>query len=292
MGDMGNGLTASPLTGSAYSGNVVRPSLDVRTIERDLQNVFTTVLKQVGQEGYVSAKPIETDASMEVGISKGWDEWFGAVASTRYNAKAGYESPSVRAGKTLEDLHSDFGDILLRAYDEGGYASPETFLKALTKDELAAVQQVQHLANPIRVEGLSREAALNLLLPPATQVDLNDDGITSVGAASMLRFPDSRTPAIVRDAWEATTAGMSVSDRMIYELKLTRVNFMGNDSSAPKPDATDVESFVAKANDWLGYLENFKNQIPLEQYVQDKDFWMTFRSNITIAKTLATSLNE
>lgn len=60
----------------------------------------------------------------------------------------------------LLDLRVDYRQILTNAYQRGGYADPSSYLKSLSQEELATIQQVHHLADPISTGSLSSEAAL------------------------------------------------------------------------------------------------------------------------------------
>ncbi|MFN7891944.1 MAG: hypothetical protein ACK5OC_16750, partial [Pirellula sp.] len=199
----------------------VRVSSKHRTSDRQVQDVFAAVLEQVGREGFASAQPLPESISVTEAVRSSWENWFNEFSSTRYTFTAGSGSPSVRENKTASDLLTDYQQILVSAYEGGGYASPKSFLKKLSRQELATVQQVHHLADPIQTDSLSSEAALNLLLPPDAQVDENRDGLTAVGAAYTIRFPDSNTPSNVRMAWEATTKDMNEQERMLYVMQLS-----------------------------------------------------------------------
>lgn len=255
-------------------------------VERRLQGVFAAVLEQVGREGYASVEPLAEQASNASQIGTAWEEWFEQMAPRRYTFVAGSESPSVREGKKAEDLRADYRQILEDAYRDGGYATPQAYLRGLSREALATIQQVQHLAEPIEVERLSDEASLNLLLPPDTQVDVDGDGITTVGAARTLRFPDSRTPAAVRDAWDQATEGMPEGDRMTYALMMAHP-WVETDGAVevvrpePRVEADSVEAYLEKGERWLKYLEDFKGQISVEQYARDKGFWSRFQEALS-----------
>ncbi len=250
-------------------------------IEMQLQRVFTAVLKAAGQEGYASADPLPKELLNAESVQASWQRWFQDVKNHRYQFTAGSGNPSVRKGKSEADLEREYTEILGKAYRSGGYSDAQTFVKGLSQQELQVLQQVQHLADPIEPHTLSQEGALNLLLPPDAHVDQNDDGITSVGIAQTLRFPDSRTPATVRDAWESASATVSEDQRMTYVLMLARGNplsSIGDQASQPIPST--AEAFLAKANAWLDYLDYFKNQLPMEQYQRDHSFWKAFRDGL------------
>ncbi len=186
----------------------------------DLQEIFSNVLHQVGRPGFASVEVNHSTPSNESDVSATWASWFDSVGIARYRFEFGDENPSVREGKTAEDLKNDFGRIMVQAYQQGGYASPLGYLRGLAPEDLKAIQQVQHLADPIDTTNLSDESALNLLLPPDAQVDANKDGLTAVGAANTIRFPDSNTPQQVREAWEHATADLSERERMMRVLDM------------------------------------------------------------------------
>ncbi len=266
------------------------------TTKQNLQNVFSAVLAEVNRVGYQSAEPLASTTSLQDEVGLSWDQWFQEASLSRYRFVAGAENPSVQANKSAEDLRTDYKAILIDAYQNGGYATPQSYLRSKSIDELRTIQQVQHLAEPIQVESLSEEAALNLLVPPDAQVDLNKDGLTAVGAGKKLQFPSSNTPASVRDAWDAAVEGLSEADRMVFELRIASQTILANihvdesgrfvrssepgDADWVNPLAASSFSYVENASDWLDYLEHFKPQIPAEQYQRDFQFWSTFRTHL------------
>ncbi|MFN7734489.1 MAG: hypothetical protein ACK52S_04365 [Pirellula sp.] len=262
------------------------------------QDVFAAVLEQVGRKGYTSAQSVDDSSISSDSIAGTWDDWFQEFCSTRYSFIAGSDSPSVREGKTATDLRDDYKKILCNAYNNGAYADPQSYVRKLSSEDLSAIQQVHHLANPIQPSSLSAEASLNLLLPPDAQVDENLDGLTDVGAATTFRFPDSNTPSEVRKAWEATTQELSDEDRMLYQMQigsqllLANMHFDENGeylgSSEPgdadwvNPQASPDFSYRQQATKWLDYLDHFSSQIAPEQYQRDHAFWSNFRNNLSL----------
>lgn len=273
-----------------------RASTPVRTAEHQIQDVFSAVLAEVGKQGYVSAQPYAESTPLVEAVATSWEQWFNEFSSTRYSFVAESGSPSVRPNKTQDDLRVDYRQILTNAYQRGGYADPSSYLKSLSQEELATIQQVHHLADPISTGSLSSEAALNLLLPPDAQVDENRDGLTAVGAAYTYRFPDSNTPENIRLAWEATTKDLSEQERMLRVMQIgmrlltANMHFDANGqylrSSHPgdidwvNPQATTGFSYRGMANDWLDYLNRFSAQIPPDQLQRDLRFWSSFQSNL------------
>jgi hypothetical protein len=264
--------------------------------DRQIQDVFAAVLSEIGREGFASAQPLPESTPLVESVGLSWEQWFNEFSSTRYTFVAGSGSPSVRENKSADDLRVDYKQILVSAYTNGGYASPESYIRKLSREDLATIQQVHHLADPIRPDSLSSESALNLLLPPEAQVDENRDGLTAVGAAYTIRFPDSNTPPKVRMAWEATTKDMSEQDRMLHVLQMSSQLITANmhfdkdgrylRSSEPgdadwiNPRSLANFSFKKQADEWLEYLNRFSAQMPPEQYQRDFGFWSAFRDNL------------
>jgi hypothetical protein len=296
-----------------------------------LQDTFTAVLAQFGREGFASAAGVAADpsstpssvqpvsppgsetnktasegeaasgreaagkdalaatAATEAEITADWNEWFNNFGMQAYGGAAGSRS----SDKSFDPaaLQRDYGQILLDAYRSGGYVSPVNYLRGLDKDQLSTIQTIHRLAQPIDVEQLQDEGAANLLIPPPAQVDFNRDGLTQVGIAQTIRFPDSTTPADVRDAWESATEGLSFSQKAMYELQMKlptltanlRINGSDVRSIQPgdpdwvNPMASPTYSFTHAVDQRLDYLDSFKNQIPPDQWSRDRDFWSKFR---------------
>lgn len=250
-----------------------------------LQNLFNEILTSAGRPGYASAEAYESDNSIEDDIQQDWNDWF-AVANT------GNYPDEVNA----QSLPGDFGNLLVRTYNEGGYVDPQGFLKNLTEDELATVQHVNRLAKPIDVDELTPEAALNLLIPRPAQIDLNYDGLTQVGEAYMIRFPDSRTPEAVVNAWNETTADMDPMEKSFYELQMKLPTLLANiqvddqgryvshtepgDPNWVNPQADSNYSYTRLTEQMLEYLDYFQYQIPKDQYEQQRSFYSAFQQNL------------
>ena len=194
------------------------------------------------------------------------------------------------------ELGDQFGEILLKAYREEAYVDPKAFLSGLSEGELETVQHVHWLADPIKVGSLTEEGALNLLMPPAAQVDLNHDSFTQSGAAYGFRFPDSTAPPEVVAAWDEATADLSPSDRMMYEFQMKLPVLIANivlhpdgtfshqrepgDPDYQNPMASATYSYVDAVQNRIDYLEDFKNDIDPVRFEKDMSFWCEFRRTL------------
>lgn len=259
------------------------PVWQAKTREQDqqVQSVFSEVLEAAGRSGYVSAGELEGDQLTAEDVRDSWSGWFEAERAGRY-----------AMARRPEELKQGYGEVLVRAVTEGGYEQPIEFLQGLTKDELKVVQDVNWLADSINVGSLSEEGALNLLLPGATQVDLNQDGVTQAGSAYGIKFPDSNTPTEVVEAWDEATVDLSIGEKMIYELQmkspLLTANIVLDDNGAyshryepgdiefKNPMAETGYSYQQAVQDQLDSLEFGKNQIPKARYERQKEFWQKF----------------
>lgn len=287
---------AATFSNNAKPVNQSSTTVDASNPSRQVENFYATLLEQFGQQGYASAKPVDAESINQQSVRETWDTWYSQVGYQSYSFQAGSGSPSVRANKNSEDLKNDYGNILVQAFQNGAYASPMQYLQSMDKDQLAVLQQVHHLADPIDAQQLTQESSLNLLLPPPTQIDQNHDGLTAIGAAYTLRFPTSDTPAHVRDAWDQATADLSESDKMLYTLQMNfplitanlhtdsngnfvRVSQPG-DEDWVNPMASPDFSYSNYADQWLQYLKDFKNLMEPAQFARDQQFWTSFRDAI------------
>ena len=273
-----------------------------RQQDRRVQDVFSAVLATVGRQGYASASPLENDVPLGDSIKSAWSDWFHSEIPGRY---------ATESAADRQRLEQGYEAILARAYSEGGYAHPQDFLRGLSRDELKVVQNVQHLAAPIQIDPLSEEGALNLLLPPAAQVDLNNDGVTQTGVGSGLRFPSSNTPPDVVAAWEQATAGLSPGDRMMYELQMVLPVLLANihadehgafsyrvepgDPRFVNPMADPAYSYVEAAQAQLDHLKFALSQGTLSpaEYERRTGFWSSFQQALAAdGENLADEANQ
>lgn len=267
-----------------------RSPTDARQATDEVRSVFSALLAQAGHEGWASAREPAAPVDAQRAVAS-WESWLQAHPGAYSFELRG--SPSVRPGKGLDDLRADYGRILQQAVQSGAYAVPEAYVRTLSREDLATLQQVAHLADPIDPASLSREAAMNLLLPPGASVDLDGNGAMAVGRAMTGFFPDSRTPPEVCAAWDAATAGLSQQDKLMRMGSILfdpgpqnvhvdargavmRVAFPG-DADYVNPRAAAGFDYAQYAAARLETLERFRGQIDAEQYRQDRAFWQVFR---------------
>jgi len=254
---------------------------NVREQDKQVQAVFSEVLEAAGRSGYASARAAQSEQLTAEEVRASWSGWFDAERTGRY-----------ATARQPEELKQGYGELLGRALTEGGYEQPIEFLQGLTKEELKVVQDVNWLADSIKVGSLAEEGALNLLLPGAAQVDLNQDGMTQTGLAYGIKFPDSNTPADVVEAWDKATDGLSLDEKMVYELQMkmplltANIVLDENGTFSHRNEPGDIEfrnpmaetdySYQQAAQDWLEHLEFIKSLIPLQQYERQTEFWRKF----------------
>jgi hypothetical protein len=266
------------------------------TPAEEMQAVFSQVLEQAGRAGYASVDPAPKTGSLAEGMSAAWDNWFDQVARKWYSFEFDAGNPSVRMNKTAEDLKEDYKRILVQAYQNDAYRNPLDYVKKLSTSDLQAIQQVQSLADPIDISRLSDEGAINLLLPPDAHLDSDKDGLTSVGVADTIRFPDSNTPKNIREAWEVSTASLSSMDRAFLSLQMfsaisdanRKFDMDGSYLGSFEPgDAKWVNPTVAAGFSYLDFvsrkiesIERFKGSMLADEYQKQISFWATFREEL------------
>tara|TARA_R110002049_G_scaffold182485_2_gene350363 strand:- start:104281 stop:105273 length:993 start_codon:yes stop_codon:yes gene_type:complete len=256
-----------------------------RAEDKNIQTVFSEVLRHADRAGYASASSIESDQPLDILVQESWNSWYQVERLGRY-----------RSPEAPQDLGESFGGILQKAYDANAYVDPKSFLKGLSASELKSVQNTHWLADPINVDSLTEEGALNLLIPSAAQVDLNHDGLTQSGLSYGIRFPDSLTPPDVAAAWEEVTDGMAPMEVALFELRMKLPVLTSNivldadgrflhqrspgDPDFVNPMNAEDYSFIQVTKDWIGHLEYLKNQIEPERFARDMDFWQRFQGSL------------
>lgn len=182
-----------------------------------------------------------------------------------------------------------FEKVMQRAIDQGGMEDPQAFLGSLTTEELRATQKIHGLAESIQTQGLSKEAALNLLLPPSEVQDIDHDGFLSVGAAKGWTFPPVNAPSYVKQAWKEATAGMDFGDILMMQ-----ANFMplpdlglpvGAENSAYLGENTSYTDLTQHALDGAEFSKRFDEPWQRESREKQISFLHTFLQKLQSLNT-------
>lgn len=104
-----------------------------------------------------------------------------------------------------------FEALIDKAAAAGGYGDPLAFVRGLSPQELAVLQRIHGLGDPIAADKLTEEGALNLLLPRNASKDIDHDGFVMIGAAKTWVFPPVDAPPEVKAAWDKTMSGFGGS---------------------------------------------------------------------------------
>lgn len=160
----------------------------------------------------------------------------------------------------LDKAGNDYLPILQKAMDNGGFSDPKGFLKSLSSDELQKLQYAHGLADPINVDKLSEEGALNLLLPPNdAKMDIDGDGFVSVGDGRTFVFPPANAPKEVDEAWKQATAGLDDQARSMLEMTMHLASPPPGDSETADPIAS-FRDIVKNALQGLEISRQFENE--------------------------------
>lgn len=188
---------------------------------------------------------------------------------------ASHMALSARRGIDAGD-QAVYAGILARAYAGGGMDDPAGFLQSLNREELAVVQHMHCLADPIDPAGLSREGAYNLLLPEGYAVDFDHNGIQEVGLAKSIAFPPLDAPQGFKDAWFAATEGMDEGEVMSYGLMMHNMLYsipVGGGDPVPIAASDRLASYRDGVAAYLKSIESFRSQLAEGQYERDLAFF-------------------
>jgi len=122
-----------------------------------------------------------------------------------------------------EQQVSEFSALLDKSQaQQQADVSARQVLADMSQYELKLLQKATNLVEPIGVNSLSQEGAINLLAQPdrTGMVDLNNDGVVEVGAARTISFPPVNAPESVHKAWEQATEGLSFQDKAFLEFSM------------------------------------------------------------------------
>jgi len=180
----------------------------------------------------------------------------------------------------VQENAATFEKIMQRAVDHGGMDDPQAFLRSLTTEELRATQKIHGLAESIQTQGLSKEASLNLLLPPSEVQDIDHDGFLSVGAAKGWTFPPVNAPSYVKQAWKEATAGMDFGDILMMQssfMPLPDVGLsVGAEKSAYLGENTSYTDLTQRALDGAEFSKRFDEPWQRESREKQISFLQTF----------------
>ncbi len=120
----------------------------------------------------------------------------------------------------VDAARATYLDIARKAQGSDGLADPVAFVQSLDANELQALQTIHSLAEPIDPASLTKEGALNLLLPRTMARDIDGDGMMMVGVANTIAFPPGDAPQAVKDAWAKTTKGMDFGMKLNLQMSM------------------------------------------------------------------------
>src|SRR6202163_5095643 len=122
--------------------------------------------------------------------------------------------PALPSSRLDSAQRADVQKIYNAAASSVAAGQAKSFLLNLNPAQLSLLQEAHGLVNPVNAGQVSEEGAENLLLSPSHPVDSNNDGVVDVGQAHLAVFPPLNAPQAVKDAWTATTKGLSQDDIM------------------------------------------------------------------------------
>lgn len=171
-----------------------------------------------------------------------------------------------------------FKDILAKANASKAQADPKAFLHSLSSSDMEVLRQVHCLADSINISSLSQEGAANLLIQPGSAQDLNNDGLTAVGAGYGFTFPPQNAPESFKAAWASATEGMSGLDiptHMIFAVGLANIGREPGDPNWRNPYADpsyDYQGAVSRSMDSLKFSYEHGG-MSMERYQREMDFY-------------------
>lgn len=178
--------------------------------------------------------------------------------------------------------------VLQKAESVNARADPKAFLRTLSGSEIEALQMAHSLAQPIDVNTINEEGAANLLAQPGSEKDIDNNGLTRVGAGDFITFPPNDAPESFKAAWATATAGKSFGDIPSQMILSIGISNMHSDPATGQPVAVspddpawrnpyadanyDYAGAVQKIMDGLSY-DKSRNLISEPQFKHDMDFY-------------------
>ncbi|MBC2604455.1 hypothetical protein [Pelagicoccus albus] len=186
----------------------------------------------------------------------------------------------------------DFLSIVEKAVVVDGYSDPLAFVQSLSRGELATLKAI-HSTGDLDPSTMTKEGALNLILPASERQDIDNDGFVERGHGVGWSFPPVNASQSVHDAWEQATEGMSESEKMLAQgmflpsmIRLDEVNgqvVRVERSEANNPYARPNFPFGSLIDQRLENMEAFKFDMKPEQYEFQKDFLTRFGEALSFA---------
>lgn len=177
-----------------------------------------------------------------------------------------------------DEATQQFKDILAKANTSNAQADPKAFLNSLSPAEMETLRQVHCLGSSIHVPSLSNEGAANLLVQPGSEQDLDNNGLTSIGAANCFTFPPQNAPESFKAAWAAATEGKSFTEiphHMPFAVGLANIGREPGDPNWRNPYADanyDYKGAVAGIKNALEYQFSV-GMMSQKQYQNDMAFY-------------------
>ncbi len=137
-------------------------------------------------------------------------------------------------------------------------------LSGMSADELKLLQTATRRANPIQIDSLSQEGAINLLAQPdkTGMVDLNNDGIVEIGVGKMVTFPPVNAPPQVQDAWDKATENISFFEKSTLQMQMHIATYGLNIEGVPTKEPLPPEQQWSPAG-WQKLLEEVRGALDL-----------------------------
>lgn len=174
------------------------------------------------------------------------------------------ESIGLLHRRGLSDQQVDQFEALLQSANEklSTEKSAKQVLAEFSIDEMKLLQRATSLAEPIQIDALSDEGAINLLAQPdkTGMVDLNNDGVVEIGKAKTLTYPPLNAPAGVHEAWNQATANLSEADKMMLQFHMATANGIELGTHLPKPSGLSPEQEWSIAG-WQAMLEKMRSAL-------------------------------
>lgn len=179
-------------------------------------------------------------------------------------------------------------EILAKANAANAQSDPKSFLRGLSAADMEVLRKVHSLADAIDIPSLSQEGAANLLVPPGSARDLDNNGLTSVGAGNFFTFPPENAPESFKAAWASASENMSFADiptEMIFAVGLANIHVderSGRVTSVSPDDPNWRNPYADPGYDYRGAIDNITsslkynyehNLIPKERYEQEMAFY-------------------